>query len=42
MFCIVAPRKLGSVWNLLELLSYGKFDFSRPKLDRNTPAKGNA
>ena len=29
-----------SDWNLLELISYGKFGFSRPDLDGNKPAKG--
>ena len=28
-----------SAWNLLELVSYGKFGFSRPDLDRNKLAK---
>ena len=27
-------------WNLLELVSYGKFSFSRPDLDGNEPGKG--
>ena len=29
-----------SAWNLLELVSYGKFGFSRPDLDGNKVAKG--
>ena len=29
-----------SAWNLIELVSYGKFGFSRPDLDGNKPAKG--
>ena len=29
-----------SAWNLFELASYGKFDFSRPDLDGNKLAKG--
>ena len=35
-FCFVTPRKQ----NLLELVSYGKFGFSRPDLDGNKSAKG--
>ena len=29
-----------SAQNLLELVSYGKFGFSKPDLDGNKPAKG--
>ena len=39
-FCFVAPEATFSAQNLLELVSYGKFGFSKPDLDRNKPAKG--
>ena len=40
-FCFVTLQKLSS-WPriFLELVSYGKFDFSRPDLDGKKPAKG--
>ena len=38
--CFFAPQKRSlSVLNLLELVSYGKFSFSRQDLDGNKPAK---
>ena len=39
MFCCSAEANF-SILNLLELESYGKFDFSRPDLDGKKPAKG--
>ena len=37
--CFIAEGKF-SAWNMLELVSYGKFCFSTSDLDRNKPTKG--